>query len=61
MNHENALLRPDEVTRMLRISNTTLARWRQNGKGPAFIRLGYNRVVYRRSDVERWLIERKES
>ena len=61
MNHENALLRPDEVTRMLRISNVTLARWRQNGKGPAFIRLGYNRVVYRRSDVERWLIERKES
>jgi hypothetical protein len=33
----------------------TAQRWRQDGTGPKFIRLGRRRIVYRISDVEAWL------
>jgi hypothetical protein len=36
----------------------TAQRWRASGGGPAFIRLGRRRVVYRVADVERWVAER---
>jgi predicted DNA-binding transcriptional regulator AlpA len=52
------LLKSVEVARMLRISAKTLARWRQQGKGPEPLRLGYNLVVYRRSSVEAWISKR---
>lgn len=58
MNHEEELLKPREVAAMLRISLPTLARWRQHGKGPHCIRLGYNHVVYRAGDVEHWITQR---
>jgi predicted DNA-binding transcriptional regulator AlpA len=51
----NELLKPIEVARTLRISLRTLAKWRQHGKGPSCIRLGYNRIVYRRQAVDEWL------
>jgi hypothetical protein len=36
----------------------TAQRWRASGGGPAFVRLGKRRVVYRVADVERWLAQR---
>jgi hypothetical protein len=36
----------------------TAQRWRASGEGPPFVRLGKRRVLYRRSDVERWLAGR---
>jgi hypothetical protein len=36
----------------------TAQRWRASGEGPPFIRLGKRRVLYRRADVERWLVGR---
>jgi len=36
----------------------TAQRWRASGGGPAFVRLGKRRVVYRVADVERWLAAR---
>ena len=36
----------------------TAQRWRASGGGPAFVRLGRRRIVYRVADVERWLAER---
>jgi predicted DNA-binding transcriptional regulator AlpA len=36
----------------------TAQRWRSEGRGPKWIRLGRRRVIYRRSDVEIWLAER---
>jgi hypothetical protein len=39
----------------------TAQRWRASGGGPAFVRLGRRRVVYRVADVERWLAERTYS
>jgi predicted DNA-binding transcriptional regulator AlpA len=35
------------------MSPRTLQRWRQDGRGPLFLKLG-GRVVYRVSDIEAW-------
>ena len=35
-------------------SYMTLAHWRHEGRGPAFVRLG-RRIGYRGSDLNRWL------
>ena len=40
------------------IPRRTAQRWRQDGTGPKFIRLGRRRIVYRISDVEAWLTAR---
>ena len=37
----------------LSMSPRTLQRWRQDGKGPPFLKLG-GRVVYRLTDIESW-------
>ena len=34
---------------------STLAHWRSEGRGPAFIRIGGKRVAYRGADVNKWL------
>jgi excisionase family DNA binding protein len=44
----------EELAERLRISTSTLRRWRSNGEGPKFIRVG-KKVRYRQSDVEDWL------
>lgn len=36
----------------------TLQNWRSAGRGPAYVKLSPRRVLYRRSDLERWLQER---
>jgi hypothetical protein len=41
------------LAKRLSLSPRTLQRWRQENKGPAFLKLG-GRVVYRLEDVERW-------
>ena len=38
-------------------SPSTLAHWRTEGRGPAFIKLGA-RVAYRGSDLNQWLASR---
>lgn len=44
-----------EVAEMLRISPSTLCRWRQTGRGPRVTWLSSSCPRYRRSDVESWL------
>jgi excisionase family DNA binding protein len=45
---------PDEVAGFVRTSERTLRRWRAEGVGPPFVKLG--RVIrYRRSALEAWL------
>lgn len=39
---------------MLDIHRVTLAVWRQDGRGPKYVKLGRN-VRYRRSDVEAYI------
>ena len=36
------------------VSARTIQRWRQDGEGPAFVRLGLRRVGYKLADVEAW-------
>src|SRR3954454_2159183 len=48
------LLTPVQTSAKLKIAKQTLARWRVEGKGPKFLRLG-GRVLYRPADLEAWL------
>ena len=47
-----------DVSRLLKVSRTTLAKWRMASRGPAAIKLGTGRgspIRYRRVDVEAWI------
>jgi hypothetical protein len=48
------LLTPDQTSAKVKIAKQTLARWRVEGRGPRFLRLG-NRIFYRPGDLEAWL------
>jgi excisionase family DNA binding protein len=48
------LLTDDEVAERLRIGARTLEKWRGQGGGPRFIRVG-RRPLYKSSDVDAWL------
>lgn len=48
------LLTPDEVSDYLGVPLGTLANWRYQGRGPAFVRLGRH-VRYRATDVAEWI------
>jgi len=46
------------VARRLGLRPSTLRKWRAEGRGPEFVRLGNprsGRVLYRVEDVERWM------
>jgi predicted DNA-binding transcriptional regulator AlpA len=47
-------LLPKQVSQKIKVSESTLAKWRLNGNGPKFVKIG-GKVVYRESDVERFL------
>ncbi len=48
------LLTVREVAALIRVSKPTLDRWRIEGRGPRYVRVG-NRVFYPRAEVERFL------
>lgn len=48
------LLTVEEAAKRLRLSTSTLNKWRVSGEGPAFVKLG-RRVLYRAADLEAWL------
>ncbi|NOR00028.1 helix-turn-helix domain-containing protein [Mycolicibacterium fortuitum] len=50
----------DEVSEMINTSPATLRYWRHADTGPASFLLG-KRVVYRRSEVERWIAEQEQA
>lgn len=52
------LLTTAEVALLTRAPVSTVRYWRHCGTGPRSFRLG-KRVVYRRTDVDRWLSERE--
>lgn len=49
------LLTSVEVARVLRVSSSTLCRWRQTGHGPRVTWLTPHSPRYQREDVEAWL------
>ena len=42
---------PTELSELWGVSQNTLRKWRWEGKGPCFVKLGA-RVVYRSTDIE---------
>lgn len=52
------LLRPADAAAYLSVAVQTLARWRCEGQGPRFVKLGKRLVAYRRDDLEAWLTGR---
>lgn len=51
----DTLLTPEETSDVLKVATQTLANWRSQGKGPAWVRLGARRCRYRRSEIERFI------
>lgn len=49
-------LSTEKLAGRLSVSPATLVKWRWEGKGPRFVKLG-RRVVYRLSDVESYINE----
>lgn len=45
-----------QLAEHLQISNRTLERWRLEGKGPKYFKLG-SRVLYSEEQVEAWLVK----
>ncbi len=50
------LMHSREVAAYLKVSESTLSRWRSSGTGPSFLRLG-GIARYRLDAVDRWLAE----
>lgn len=56
----NELLPTKQVEQEYGINSGTLRFWRSTNQGPASFTLGpRGRVVYRRSEIERWLAEQE--
>ena len=51
-------LTDDQLCKLLHVNKRTTLRWRRDGGGPAFVRAGERRIIYRRDDVEAWLAAR---
>ncbi len=53
--NERERLRAVEAADYLRVSRSTLAKWRINGTGPVFHRCGPRIVYYFKDEIEQWL------
>lgn len=49
------LLTSKEVAELLVVTEPTLARWRAEGRGPAWIELGHRVPRYRANDLDAWI------
>jgi predicted DNA-binding transcriptional regulator AlpA len=60
MNDDN-LLSTKELARKLGYSPRQLARWRESGEGPVYLRIGHGRglIRYKWGDVKAWLATRQ--
>lgn len=50
-----------EAAVYLRTSTSTLAKYRTRGNGPAFIRQSSRKTLYRKADLDAWLVARRYS
>lgn len=47
-----------QLCALLHVDDRTTLRWRIDGEGPPFVRVGQRRVLYRRNDVDGWIAAR---
>ena len=59
-NLNDNILNEREVAARLGVGQSTLARWRTQGYGPAIVRLSVRRIGYRASEIDRWLRSREQ-
>lgn len=52
-------LTPAQLAELLGVHRETLYVWVKAGRGPPFIRLAANRILYSRADVDAWLASRR--
>ena len=55
--NDETLIRASKISGYTGIARQTHARWRHEGAGPLFVRLG-RRVFYKTGDVRAWINER---
>ena len=55
------LLSPREAAPLVRLAESTLAKMRQRGDGPAYIQISKRRVAYRLSAIDSWLKARERT
>lgn len=55
---DERLLTTEEAAEIIRMSKSSLARWRAEGTGPAYVLVGGRAVRYRRADVDAWMADR---
>lgn len=48
------LLTTAAAAERLAVKSSTLARWRRQGRGPRFLKLGRKTLRYRLGDVDKW-------
>lgn len=56
-----SIILPTDLAHMLGVSLSTLERWRCQGGGPAFLKIGRRRVGYRTGAVRRWLAQQERA
>ena len=54
----NEYITDTQLCELVRVDPRTTQRWRTTEQGPPFVRVGARRILYRRSDVEAWLLAR---
>jgi excisionase family DNA binding protein len=57
--HDERKLRSHEAAEYLRVSTSTLAKWRMRNEGPPFERCGPRLVLYDREVLKTWLAEKR--
>lgn len=60
----DVLLTAEQAASYLRLSKSTLARLRYEGRGPRYVKTGPQtrcRVLYHQTDIDRWLEQRRRS
>jgi predicted DNA-binding transcriptional regulator AlpA len=58
MNHDlRERLRAVQAAAYLKVSRSTLAKWRMRGDGPTYHRCGPRIVYYYRDEIDAWLAE----
>ncbi len=53
-------LKPREAAEILRVSEKTLAKWRWNGGGPVFCRVG-RKILYREDDLSAFVTRHRST
>lgn len=60
-NDDENLLTPQQASNYLHVSVCTLAKYRRDGVGPTYIKLGYRCVRYRLDDLKNYVEQKEEN